>query len=205
MKKTSLVSMLTLSLVGATAFVNAAEPQTGFANLTDQKAEEKVDMPVTNDMKTAELPPRMKNMRSGLPCDQNCQRNQRDLRMGNSMRGSFHHGMMPYCMQGSAHPSWSGFAASNEPTKVADAEKWQDDQFITLEGNIVKQTGRKEFVFKDGSGELTLEIPRHAWRDMVTPNDKVRISAGVEKSWGKTEVFAFSVVAANEAKAVKNQ
>lgn len=202
MKKTHLVSMLTLSLIGMATLVNAVEPQPGFADLTEQAAGEKADIPMVNDMKTAELSPRMKNMRNGLPCDQACQSHQRDFSM---KQGPFHHGMMPYCMQRSVHPGRSGFFASIEPTKAADTEKWQDDRLIILEGNIIKQTGRKEFVFKDGSGELALEIPHHAWRGMVTPNDKVRIAANVEKSWGKTEVLALSVEAVDKAKPVKKQ
>ena len=84
--------------------------------------------------------------------------------------------------------------SAKAPTKVSDADKWQDDQFIVLEGNIVKQVGKKDFVFKDTSGELTLEINRKAWRDgLISPEDKIRIVADVEKSWGKTEVEAFSV------------
>ncbi|MDG2914963.1 NirD/YgiW/YdeI family stress tolerance protein [Bisgaard Taxon 10/6] len=205
MKKANLVSILTLSLIGTAVFAYAAEPQPGFANLTDKSTTEKVEMPATNDMNAAGLPPRAQYMRNGLPCDRGCQR---DFRMGHPMRGSYHRGMMPnnYCMQeGFAYSDWSGFYESNEPTKVADAEKWQDDQLIMLEGNIVKQTGRKYFVFKDASGELTLEIPRRAWRDVVTPKDKVRITAGVEKSWGKTEVLALSVESADETKPAKSQ
>ncbi|ABR74722.1 hypothetical protein CBG46_09325 [Actinobacillus succinogenes] len=223
MKKTHLISILTLSVIGTATFVHAADPKEGFANLTDKSATERVEMPSTNDAGNGRFPAGVRNgfidpsnanqtnmpryvnrwgeerFGRGLPCDQACMR---DFRMGQPMRGAFHRGgMMPYhsCMQGFAHPSWGGFSASKEPTKVADAEKWQDDQFITLEGNIIKQTGRKDFVFKDGSGELTLEIPRRAWYGTVTPEDKVRITAGVEKSWGKTEVRAFSVTFADKS------
>ena len=87
-----------------------------------------------------------------------------------------------------------GFMPSKEPTKVVDAETWLDDQVVLLEGKIVKQVGKKDFIFKDDSGELTIEVERKAWHgETVTPNDKVKVIAEVEKSWGKTELEALFV------------
>ncbi len=87
-----------------------------------------------------------------------------------------------------------GFLFSESPSKVADAASWNDDQPIVLEGKIIKQVGRKDFVFQDASGELTLEIVGRAWHGQtITPNDQVKVVAGVEKSWGKTEVFGLYV------------
>ena len=87
-----------------------------------------------------------------------------------------------------------GFMPSKEPTKVVDAETWLDDQVVVLEGKIVKQVGKKDFIFKDDSGELTIEVERKAWHgETVTPNDKVKVIAEVEKSWGKTELEALFV------------
>ncbi|WP_439235951.1 YgiW/YdeI family stress tolerance OB fold protein [Lonepinella koalarum] len=87
---------------------------------------------------------------------------------------------------------YGGFMPT-KTTQVADAAKWQDDQPIILIGHIIKQVGKKDFVFKDSSGELTLEIDRKAMRGLITPEDKVKIVAEVDKSWGKTEVEAFVV------------
>ncbi len=89
-------------------------------------------------------------------------------------------------------PMHGGFMPT-KTTQVADAAKWQDDQPIILIGHIVKQVGKNDFVFKDSSGELTLEIDRKAMRGFISPEDKVKIVAEVEKSWGKTEVEAFVV------------
>ncbi|TDQ59848.1 uncharacterized protein (TIGR00156 family) [Mesocricetibacter intestinalis] len=87
-----------------------------------------------------------------------------------------------------------GFIESKQPAKVADAEKWHDDQLLILEGRIVKQIGKKDYLFKDDSGELNLEINPRAWRGKhISPHDKVRLLVEVEKSWGKTEVEALKL------------
>ncbi|WP_439256689.1 YgiW/YdeI family stress tolerance OB fold protein [Lonepinella sp. BR2271] len=99
-------------------------------------------------------------------------------------------------------PFMFGGFMPTKTTQVADAEKWQDDQPIILIGHIVKQVGKNDFVFKDSSGELTLEINRKAMRGLITPEDNVKIVAEVEKSWGKTEVEA---VVVEKVRAVRPQ
>ncbi|MDG6895986.1 YgiW/YdeI family stress tolerance OB fold protein [Volucribacter amazonae] len=76
-----------------------------------------------------------------------------------------------------------------EISKVADSSKWKDDQYILLEGNIVRQVGKDDFMFKDNTGEIEVEIERRAWAGQtITPEDKVRLYAEVDKSWNKIEV-----------------
>ncbi|TCJ97815.1 uncharacterized protein (TIGR00156 family) [Volucribacter psittacicida] len=76
-----------------------------------------------------------------------------------------------------------------EISKVSDSSKWKDDQYILLEGNIVRQVGKDDFMFKDNSGEIEVEIERRAWAGQtITPEDKVRLYAEVDKSWNKIEV-----------------
>ncbi len=75
------------------------------------------------------------------------------------------------------------------PLKVADAGSWKDDQFIVLQGKIVEQVGKKDFLFRDASGEIEVEISRRAWHGQeITPNDEVKLFGEVDKSWKKTDI-----------------
>ncbi|PJG82012.1 YgiW/YdeI family stress tolerance OB fold protein [Caviibacterium pharyngocola] len=73
--------------------------------------------------------------------------------------------------------------------KVADSASWKDDQVIVLQGKIVEQVGKEDFLFRDASGEITVEIEGRAWRGQeITPNDEVKLIGEVDKSWKKTEI-----------------
>lgn len=86
-----------------------------------------------------------------------------------------------------------GFLAEKVST-ITDADKWQDGQIVVLEGKITKQVGKNEYLFKDSTGEMQIEIGRHAFQRLVTPEDEVKIIADVNKSWGKTEVEVHQVL-----------
>ena len=83
-----------------------------------------------------------------------------------------------------------GFVNGNQTvSKAADANTWKDDQYIILQGNIVKLVGNDDFIFKDASGEIQVEIDRKAWRGQdISPSDEVKLYGEVDKSWNKTEV-----------------
>lgn len=167
MKKSSLATILVLSTFGATLFAQA-EPNNrgGFQDSNQPNMERKADKKQSERAKKGK-------------CDEG-----RGECKYHDFHAKYHH----------KQQNQGGFMLSKEPTKVADAATWQDDQVIVLEGQILKQVGKEEFVFKDDSGELTLEIERKAWHGQtVTPNDKVKVIAEVEKSWGKTEVEALFV------------
>ena len=219
MKKATLATLFAATAVGTTFLANAETKSENFGDLTHKAQDGKMELPSPEQVKSENkggfvdnrMAPRGE-MRSDVKNDKHdkrmqdkrderrAERMERQGRMSPERMQGMHaqfHGMMP--MNGFAHPSWGGFVAAKAPTTVADADKWQDDQFVLLEGNIVKQVGKKDYVFKDASGELTLEIDRKAWRDgMISPEDKVRVVADVEKSWGKTEVEAFSVEKADK-------
>lgn len=83
-----------------------------------------------------------------------------------------------------------GFVNSQQSvSKAADSSKWKDDEYIVLEGNIIRQVGKDDFIFKDNSGEIEVEIERRAWAGQtISPEDKVKLYAEVDKSWNKIEV-----------------
>lgn len=83
-----------------------------------------------------------------------------------------------------------GFINSNQSVSMAsEANSWLDDQYIILQGRIVKQVGKDDFIFKDNTGEIRVEIGNKAWRGQdISPNDEVKLYGEVDKSWEKTEV-----------------
>lgn len=169
MKKVSLVTLIAIATIGTTFAVNAeTKPETFGGDVHCRK--EAACMDLKQDSAGEKRFSRHREHQAGK---------------GNSQGMHFHHR--------SSHSGWKGFVTAKDATKVADADKWQDDQLIVLEGHIIKQVGKKDFVFKDASGEITLEIRPRAWHGTVSPEDNVRIIADVEKSWGKTEVEAFDV------------
>lgn len=87
------------------------------------------------------------------------------------------------------------FIDTNAPiTSVNSVKDLKDKDRLVLEGFIEKQVGKKDYVFRDDSGNIELEISRRAWHGQeITPNDKVKLFGEVDKSWSKTEVEIFHV------------
>ncbi|TGZ98559.1 YgiW/YdeI family stress tolerance OB fold protein [Rodentibacter pneumotropicus] len=90
-----------------------------------------------------------------------------------------------------------GFVDENAVVKtVSDALKANDDTPVRLEGQIVKQLGKKDFIFKDGSGqEIQIEIDKKVWNGItVNPQDQIQIIGKVDKEWNNTEIDVKQVI-----------
>lgn len=72
----------------------------------------------------------------------------------------------------------------NQPVNlISDKENWKDDQHIILQGKIIKQIDKDDFIFRDKSGEIEVEIKPRAWKgEVITPEDEIKILAEVDKS-----------------------
>ena len=72
---------------------------------------------------------------------------------------------------------------------VEQALKLNDDAAVVLEGQIEKSLGKENYVFKDATGSVTIEIDDDDWKGQtVTPQDTVVIKGEVEKDMFKTEI-----------------
>lgn len=73
---------------------------------------------------------------------------------------------------------------------VQAAKSMRDDANVTLTGNIVRRIGGDKYIFRDGTGEITIEIDDEDFRGQsVTPQNTVRIYGEVEKEFGRgTEI-----------------
>lgn len=95
-----------------------------------------------------------------------------------------------------AMPAYAGFSGGksggfsgpgqNNGTTVQDAKKLRDDAPVTLTGNIVSRISGDKYVFRDATGEITIDIDDEDFRGQdVTPNDTVRIMGDVDKEFGR--------------------
>lgn len=90
-----------------------------------------------------------------------------------------------------------GFVDENAIVKsVGEALKAADDTPVRLDGQIVKQVGKKDFIFKDAGGqEIQIEVSKKAWNGAtISPQDNVQIIGKVDKEWNKTEVDVKQVI-----------
>lgn len=81
------------------------------------------------------------------------------------------------------------FDEHNAIKSVSALKNAQDNDFLMIEGKIIKQVGKKTFLFQDATGETEIEVRRQAWNgQIITPNDTVIIRGKVDKEWNKTEI-----------------
>ena len=72
---------------------------------------------------------------------------------------------------------------------VEQAKTMGDDAKVALRGHIVQSLGGKEYLFKDGTGTITVEISQKRWQGQtVGPDDLVEIHGEVDKDWSSVEI-----------------
>lgn len=79
---------------------------------------------------------------------------------------------------------------------VKQALKMSDDSPVALKGNITQSLGDESYQFKDGTGNIILEIDREHWLGQnVTPADTVIIYGEVEKDFMEsTEIDVYHIL-----------
>lgn len=90
---------------------------------------------------------------------------------------------------GKKYGGFSGPSAMTSST-VQAAKKMRDNSSVTLTGNIVQRIGGDKYIFRDPTGEITIEIDDEDFRGQtVTPQNTVRISGEIDKEFGRgTEI-----------------
>lgn len=105
--------------------------------------------------------------------------------------------LTPLCIQpafaagpgGFSGPTTGGPAMKGAPDKMGEiitvekAKTLRDDARVVLRGNIVSQVAgeKDEFIFRDATGEIQVDIPRKAFGPHnVTPDDTVIIYGKVD-------------------------
>lgn len=87
------------------------------------------------------------------------------------------------------------FDESKAIKSVAALKDAQDDAVVMIEGKITQQVGKNDFMFKDSTGEVEIEVSKRAWKGQtITPNDTVEIRGKVDKEWNRTEIEVKQII-----------
>lgn len=71
-------------------------------------------------------------------------------------------------------------------TTVQQAKALPDDSYVTLTGSIVSKVGKDDYIFRDSTGEIKVDIDdKYFYNVKVTPQNTVRIVGEVDKDFGK--------------------
>lgn len=102
----------------------------------------------------------------------------------------------PNAQQAQTQQSHQGGFTGNTTalSTVKDAQTMRDDQWVLLEGHIDQRTGHDNYIFRDNTGTINVDIDNDRWQGQnVSPKDKVRIEGEVDKDWNSVEIDVKSV------------
>lgn len=84
---------------------------------------------------------------------------------------------------------------------VEQVKQMNDDQKVALKGYIIQSLGGEDYLFKDDTGTIQVEIDHKRWRgQVITPNDLVEIQGEVDKDWKSIEIDVKRIVKVNADK-----
>ncbi|WP_034914803.1 MULTISPECIES: NirD/YgiW/YdeI family stress tolerance protein [Erwinia] len=86
------------------------------------------------------------------------------------------------------HKQDAGYKGSEDTNegKSSDVRSLRDGAWVTLEGNIIKKTGKDRYDFRDKSGVIEVIIPQAAWKGKERGADDLLRISGYVKGQGKT-------------------
>ena len=85
-------------------------------------------------------------------------------------------------LTGTAHATHGGFTRPMALVTAEHAKTLPDDTKVTLQGQIDSHLGGKNYLFKDASGTVPIEVDSKRWQGQaVAPLDRVQIDGEVER------------------------
>ncbi|HEY3591245.1 MAG TPA: YgiW/YdeI family stress tolerance OB fold protein [Buttiauxella sp.] len=86
--------------------------------------------------------------------------------------------------------SAGGFVGpSGSNTTAVQAKSLSDNTYVTLRGKIEQRIGGDNYIFRDASGTINVEIDHKRWNGQtITPQDTVEIQGKVDKDWNSAEI-----------------
>jgi len=74
-------------------------------------------------------------------------------------------------------------------SSVEQVKQMSDDQKVILRGYIIQSLGDEDYLFKDDTGTIKVEIGHKYWRgQIITPSDLVEVQGKVDKNWQSIEI-----------------
>ena len=78
---------------------------------------------------------------------------------------------------------------------VEQAKSMSDDTHVALKGYIIQSLGNKDYLFKDDTGTINVEISAKRWQGQnIGPNDLVIIHGEVDKEWTRVEIEVKQII-----------
>ena len=78
---------------------------------------------------------------------------------------------------------------------VEQAKGMKDDAHVALKGYIIQRLGGDKYLFKDKTGDITLEISERRWAgQQIGAEDLVEIYGEIDKDWLDLEVEVKRIV-----------
>jgi len=91
--------------------------------------------------------------------------------------------LVSFLLPATAVAQFTGPSARGQTTTVAQARTARVDTYVTVTGNIVSHLRGDYFTFRDGTGEIRVEIEPEVWRNrQVAPDTTVRLLAEVDRN-----------------------
>lgn len=87
-----------------------------------------------------------------------------------------------------------GFGAAI--TSIKSAQQAKDGSLVAIEGNIVRQVGEDDFIFRDLAGnEIRIDVDDDAWKGQtIQPQDRIVIQGKVDKDRRSTEIEVKNII-----------
>lgn len=90
-----------------------------------------------------------------------------------------------------------GFKGPSSAPKltVLQVQDAQDETLVSITGHIVSTQGDENYLFKDETGEIQVEIDNHLFQGQaVTPETLITIIGEVDKEWKQISIDADSLL-----------
>ncbi|MGD9426487.1 YgiW/YdeI family stress tolerance OB fold protein [Pantoea sp. NSTU24] len=83
-----------------------------------------------------------------------------------------------------------GFKADHTSVvTVKQAEEMKDDSWVTVRGKLEKQIGHEDYLFRDQTGTMKVEIDHKHWNGQtVSPQDNVELTGELDKDFNSVEL-----------------
>ena len=82
-----------------------------------------------------------------------------------------------------------GFTGPSMVVTVEQAKSLKDDAKVTLRGTIESHIGGENYIFKDATGTIEVEIDSRRWAGQtISATDRVEIFGEIDKDWNSIEI-----------------
>ena len=84
---------------------------------------------------------------------------------------------------------FKGPSAKKAIQTIAEAKKASDDTDVMLTGTIVSSLGGDDYMFRDDTGDIEVDIDQHLWSGIeATPETRLIVKGEVDKDWNHVSI-----------------